>query len=92
VILRRLLDHGRISQATYEAKTSEWDEDYFRGGPQGTGGSYYANQGTYLSEGFVNLAYFQYHAGRIGVGDLADYLGIKARNLGRFEEFILSSA
>lgn len=92
VILRRLLDHGRISQALYQRKASDWEEDFYRDYQGTSGGSYYANQGVYLSEGFVALAFHQYHSGRIGLSDLADYLGMKARNVGKFEDFVLRGA
>jgi len=89
VILRRLLDHRRITQATYEAKVAEWEDDLYRHYGGTTGGSYYSNQGVYLSEGFVSLAFHQFHAGRIALSDLADYLGMKAKNVGKFEEHVL---
>ena len=92
VILRRFLDGGHIPADVYRAKVSEWADEHFRDGGASSGGSYYANQGTYLSEGFVNAAFHQFHVGRIGVGQLADYLGMKARNVGKFEEFILRGA
>lgn len=92
VILRRLLDHERISQALYQRLSTAWEEDFYRDYSGSAGGSYYANQGVYLSEGFVSLAFHQYHTGRIGLADLANYLGMKARNVGKFEEFVLRGA
>jgi Zn-dependent peptidase ImmA (M78 family) len=88
VILRRLLDSRVIDSGTYEEKVDEWAEDYFRNGGGG-GGSYYANQGTYFSPAFLNAAFYQYHSGNLSLGDLADRLGMKAQNVGRFEEFLL---
>lgn len=90
VILRRLLDAQAISQATYSAKIEEWRDDYFRSASAKGGGSYYANQGTYLSDLFVRAAFHQYHVGRLSIGDLADHLRIKAQKIGRFEEFVLA--
>jgi Zn-dependent peptidase ImmA (M78 family)/transcriptional regulator with XRE-family HTH domain len=89
VILRRLLDHGRVSEASYLEKVHEWRRDYFRD-DRGGGGSYYANLGTYLSGAFLTAALFQYHSGHLSIGDLADKLGMKAQRVARFEDFLLS--
>ena len=89
VVLRRLLDSERISQATYEQMVEGWAQDYFGGPAGGGGGSYYANQGTYWSDTFLRAAFYQYHAGNITVGDLADRLGMKAETVTRFEDYLL---
>jgi Zn-dependent peptidase ImmA (M78 family)/transcriptional regulator with XRE-family HTH domain len=89
VVLRRLLDAGRISPQHYEHKVEQWREDYLRAEARSSGGSYYANQGTYLSDLFVRAALYQYHAGRLSIGELADHFRMKAQNVGRFEDFVL---
>ena len=90
VVLRRFCDAGAVTPARYDEVVAEWSDDYFRDGGDSGGGSYYANQGTYLSETYVRAALGNYHAGRLGIGELADHLRMKARNVTRFEDFILS--
>ena len=90
VILRRLLDSGRIRVGTYEAKIAQWEGEHLREGHGAGGGNYYANQGTYLSEAYLRAAFHQYHVGNLTVGDLADRFGMKAQSIARFEEFVLS--
>ncbi len=90
VVLRRLLDAGRVDSEAYTSLVEHWREDYLRQDERTGGGSYYANVGTYLSDTYARAVFFQYHSGRIGIGDAADHLRMKARNLDRFESFLLS--
>jgi Zn-dependent peptidase ImmA (M78 family)/transcriptional regulator with XRE-family HTH domain len=90
VILRRLLDSGRITVGTYEAKIAQWEHEHLRGSNEGGGGNYYANLGTYLSERYLRAAFHQYHVGSLTIGDLANRFGMKAQSIPRFEEFLLS--
>ena len=89
VVLRRLVDAGRVSADRYAAIVEGWRDDYFRNASSAGGGDYYATQGTYLSDLYVRAALFQYHAGRMSIGELADHFRMKAQNVGRFEEFVL---
>lgn len=89
VVLRRLLDSGLISNRVYSEKVSEWALDYFRGGGGEGGGSYYANQGSYFSPTFLDAAFYQLRSGRLSIGDLADHLGMKAKSISRFEDYLL---
>lgn len=89
VVLRRLLDAGRISRTRYQETVRAWNEEYQRRG-SGTGGNYYATQAAYLGESYLKLAFSQLHAGNVTVPELATHLGIKAKNIGRLEEFLLS--
>ena len=91
VVLRRLLDMGLVNTATYRRLADEWNQEYLeRRGASGGGGNYYATQATYLGDNYLRLAFGQFHAGRISMGDLADHLGIKARNVRKLEDFLLS--
>jgi len=83
VILRRVLDAGRIDAAAYQELAALWAQD---AGREGEGGNYYYNQATYLGDSFLRLAFSRYRAGLISAPELAEHLGIKAKNLGRFEE------
>lgn len=89
VVLRRLRDVGMVQKETYEKKAQEWiDQSQAERGKAGTGGMYYANQATYLSETLVDLAFSQYHTGKLTKGDLAEIFDMKARNVDRFETYL----
>ena len=90
VVLRRLLDAGRIESGEYTELVQKWRDDYLRAEARAGGGSYYANVGTYLSDKYARAVLFQYHSGRLGVGEAAEHLRMKARNIERFEAFLLS--
>lgn len=89
VVLRRLLDLGIVSKDIYTAKREEWGLDYLRSEGGEAGGTAYSNWGAYFSPRFLNAAFYQMRAGRVSPGDLADQLGMSARSLGRFEEYLL---
>lgn len=88
VILRRLLDRGVVDQNSYIERVRAWSREG-EGRAEGSGGNYYATQASYLGRAFLNLAFGQYRAGNISIADLADHLRVKARNVGKLEEFIL---
>ena len=88
VILRRVLDAGWIDSQSYEACVQRWaaEADAGRGGAGG--GSYYYNQAAYLGDAYLRLAFSRYRAGLVDPGDMAEHLGVKARNLSKFEDRI----
>lgn len=92
-VLRRLMDAGRVSRAAYLELAQQWADEFLEGRRVGGGGgNYYATQAAYLGPTFLNLAFTQYWAGRVSSSELADHLGIKARNLGTMEEFFLRTS
>lgn len=92
VILRRLLDRGLVNRSTYEARVASWNKEYYEARTlQAAGGDYYATRAAYLGETFLRLAFGQYHAGRLSLQDLADHLRMKARNIARFEDFLVGN-
>lgn len=88
VILRRFLDRGMVSQAIYDKRVAEWARQHRNTGNT-SGGDYYATQFTYLGRKYIDAAFHKYHRQAISEYDLADYLGVKIRNLGGFEEYLL---
>jgi Zn-dependent peptidase ImmA (M78 family) len=90
VILRRLLDHGLVNQATYSAKTDEWNRQYRQALRRRSGGDYYATQATYLGEAFLQLAFRQYYRGAITLEELADHLHVKARSVSGLDDFVVT--
>jgi len=89
VVLRRLLDAGRVSAAEYRGKVWEWFQEY-QNRERGSGGNYYNTQAAYLGRAFLDLAFSRFYAGRLSLPELAAHLGVKARNVGRLEETMLA--
>ena len=89
VILRRLLDAHRVTSAEYREKVWAWFQE-FQGMERGSGGHYYNTQAAYLGRAFLDLAFSQFYAGRLSLPELAEHLGMKARNVGRLEETIMA--
>ncbi|MGH7553950.1 MAG: ImmA/IrrE family metallo-endopeptidase, partial [Longimicrobiales bacterium] len=89
-VLRRLLDRGIVDQATYLSFAQQWTDEYLEQRGRTKGGNFYATQAAYLGENFLNLAFGLYRAGRVTRPELAEHLGVKARNLDRLEEFLLT--
>lgn len=91
VVLRKLLDLGRVDQVHYERKVRQWNKEY-ESREKGEGGNYYATQATYLGKAFLRLAFSSYYDGRCSLQDLAGHLGMRARNIERFEAFLTQGA
>ena len=81
-IFRGFLDRGLIEQIEYERAVKTWTGER----KQAAGGEYYNTQISYLGAQYINLALSQYHQNRINDLQLAEYLNIKPKNLGAFEE------
>ncbi len=89
-VLRRLLDKRLVSQELYEKKAAEWaaqaeqrDDD---------GGNYYATQAAYLGEHYLRLVLGKHYQGRISLEQVAEYLGVKPKNVPGLEEFAFQGA
>jgi len=96
VILRRMLDLGFVTQARYEARVKQWDDEYDAAQKarkeKGAGGNYYHTIGTYLSDRYTRLAFSQYYRGHISADQLAGYLNVSVKNVPTFEEYMLRKA
>lgn len=94
VIARKLLDRGVIRESTYRALSAQWSEEYneqaAREKESGGGGNYFATQATYLGRKYLQLAFGQYHAGRISIAELADHLSVRAKNVAGLEPYALA--
>lgn len=86
VILRRLLDRKLVEQAVYEEKARDWAQSAKKS--SGKGGDYYRNMGTYLGERYLGTAFSRYYQNRISVEQLADYLGVKVKNVPGMENLL----
>jgi Zn-dependent peptidase ImmA (M78 family) len=90
VILRRLLDRGYIDQRVYLERAAEWNQKYEKSRKESGGGNYYATQASYLGDTFLKLAFNQHYRGAVTLEQLAGHLRMKARNVVRLEEFMLT--
>jgi len=82
-IFRRFLDRGLIDEIMYVGAAARWNSQRKK---ESGGGDYYNTQISYLGQRYIKLALSQYYQNRIDDIQLADYLNINARNLGKFEE------
>lgn len=91
VVLRKLVDQGAVASEVYQPLAEQWNQEYeeSRRGRK-PGGDYYATQATYLGDSYLRLAFGQYHAGRLSLPELADHLGMKARNVSKLQDFLLT--
>jgi len=91
VILRRFLDAGLVSQATYRAKARAWNEEVRRA-RGGGGGNYYLNQFVYLGETYLRLAFRRFYEGAITLEQLADHLNVRPQSVPGLEQLLLQRA
>jgi len=86
VILRKLLDRKLVEQAVYEEKARDWTQSVKTS--SGKGGDYYRTMGAYLGERYLGTAFSRYYQNRISVEQLADYLGVKVKNVPGMENLL----
>jgi Zn-dependent peptidase ImmA (M78 family) len=84
-IFRKFLDRGLISQDEYRRAARRWAEQRQEGG----GGNPYWSKLAYLGREYVALAFSQYHQNRIDETQLGEYLDMKPKNIGTFEEYFV---
>ncbi|UCH97666.1 MAG: ImmA/IrrE family metallo-endopeptidase [Candidatus Aminicenantes bacterium] len=88
VILRKCLDRKLIDKDYYSKKAEEWADEARKERKRRKdtgGGDYYATKGTYLGEGYLSLAFSRYFQKKISINQLADYLGVKVKNISGME-------
>lgn len=91
VVLRKLLVRGLVDSGTFARMTDAWNHEFLEARSNAsTGGNYYATQATYLGDAYLRLAFGQYRNGRLSLPDLADHLGMKARNVRKLEDFLIA--
>ncbi|MFN3239393.1 MAG: ImmA/IrrE family metallo-endopeptidase [Pseudomonadales bacterium] len=88
VIYRKFLDRGWIEKTEYISATTEWNQSAFAQRQAGNGGNYYRTQIAYLGKDYIELAFQRYYQQRISEIQLADYLGIKGKNISTFESYM----
>lgn len=89
VILRRLLDRDLITRDEYQGKAAIWNEAREKK-TSNSGGTYYNNIGTYLSEQYMQAVFANHYRGRLDIDQVADYLGVKTRAVAELESRVQS--
>lgn len=94
VVLRKLLDRELIDRQFYENKTKQWNDQYKLNRKKQKeeregGGNWYATQTAYFGKRFLELAFSSYYQQRYSTDQLADYLGLRAKNISGLEQFFL---
>lgn len=94
VIVRRLYELKRLSDFEYRRIMGGLGSKYRRpaSDSEAQKGNYYATKAAYLGRNFLRLAFNTLAAGRISAVDLANSLGVKARNLPKLEEQLYTSS
>jgi len=88
VILRKLLDMGKIERSYYLEKRREWIEQAQQAKNKKTNGStgnYYNNIKAYLGKNYIDLVFEKLYQNKISRKYAADYLDIKVANLPNLE-------
>jgi len=88
VILRRLRDKGLVTQQFYEQLVEGWQKKTKN--KSDAGGNYYRTKGVYLGERYLELAFSRLYQNKISVDQLADYLGVKVKNITGMEALLFS--
>jgi len=86
VILRKLFDRKLVHQAYYDEKVQAWARGSRKGSRKG--GNYYRTRGAYLGERYIEQSFHRYYQNRISVEQLADYLGVKVKNVSGMENLL----
>lgn len=84
VILRKFYDLDRIDQKFYSRKVREWRVAE-NSASKGSDGNYYFTKGAYLGSKYIEKAFSQFYQNRITTERLADYLGVKVKNISGME-------
>lgn len=77
VILRKLLDMGKISKEAYEKKHSDYQDEMYRKPINNGGGNYYNTKKAYLGENYINDVCSNYYSGKIDLYETANYLNVR---------------
>lgn len=85
VILRKFLDRGDVNQSTYNGYVASWAQSRK---PKPKGGSSYSNKGVYLGDRYLGLVFGKYYQKKISLEQVANYLGVKVKNIPGYEALI----
>ncbi len=93
VILRKFLDRDLVSDAYYEQKVRQWWEEYSESSKEEEGGgNYYRTQVAYLGDKYLSLVFGKLYQGRLTTDQVAEYLGVKTKNVAGIEHAFTGKA
>lgn len=86
VIARKLLDKRKISQVYYDSRRQQFNQDYFRFSlinkeEKKTKGNYYYTQLAYKGKHYTEIAFHNFYANKISVGQLSQYMNMKIQSV-----------
>lgn len=81
VILRKLLDIGKISTENYNKMYKEYQNEIYRNPINNGGGNYYNTKKSYLGEKYINDVCNNYYSGKINLYETANYLNVKVETI-----------
>ena len=73
----------------YSTKAKQWSDEAKRK-PPGSGGDYYATKRAYLGERYLDVAFGKFYRNQISVDQLADYIGVKSKNISAMEHSLFN--
>lgn len=90
VVLRKLLDTGRTTQAFYNKLRKKWQDDYQKAKKisKKGGGNYHNTNLSRLGKNYVSDILTSFHAGKLSEVQVADILGIKINKIKDYEQRI----
>lgn len=90
VILRRYLHNNIIDKSTYTELVNHWNVEYRNNkkNQKKKNTFYYQNQVSFLGTKYVNLVFNRHQRGLCTVEQVADYLNIRVKNIGKLESAI----
>jgi Zn-dependent peptidase ImmA (M78 family) len=97
VILRRLLTNQKISNSFYQKNRFQWLKDYEKSqeSVKDKKSSGFAPPHTdaisKVGKNFTRLVVNSYYQNKIGLSEVSDYLGVKAKHLPKIEQSVFSS-
>ncbi len=91
VILRKCLDLKLVDENYYTQKVKEWEDIAIQRPSRKSGGNPYRTKGAYLGNNYLSLVFSRYYQNKISVNQLADYLGVKAKNIPGYEALLFNN-
>ena len=88
VILRKFYDRKLVSRQFYEQKVEEWKKA--KSQERARAETIIAQKVSYLGESYIELVFSRLYQNRISVEQLADYLGVKVKNIPGMEELLFT--
>ena len=85
VILRKLLDVNKISQATFRKFSNKWAEEFKNRDKKSAGGNFYYTRAAYLGQNYIKFVLAKMYQNNISQEQAADYLNLKINQISGLE-------